>query len=192
VPWESAFFVARRGWSSVLKKTSHVYTAWVEALDEGFVDHEEQWRPFPELLPFRRFESDLQLLEVATLVALLRGEPVPSDDEGSEAAEARLLAAPKKLSDAQRALFETLEYQSVVAWPDELCERLLALDEAGLRALATRWGESPGSVLGSSVDIGRQPDWLAVLTRMRAFFEDLPAADEHGTGPLLFVVRSMN
>ena len=192
MPWESAFFVARRGWSSALKKSSHVYAAWVEALDEGFVDYEEQWRPFPERLPFRRFESDLQLLEVATLVALLRGDPVPSDDEDGEAAEARLLAAPKKLSDAQRALFATLEYESVVAWPDDLCQRLLALDEAALRTLAARWGESPGSVLGSSVDIGRQPDWLAVLTRMRAFFEALPAADEDDAGPLFFVVRSMN
>src|SRR4051812_21173334 len=100
MPWESAFFVARRGWSSALKKSRHVYAAWVEALDEGFVDYEEQWRPFPELLPFRRFESDLQLLEVATLVALLRGEPVPSDDEGGEATEARLLAAPSRCSSS--------------------------------------------------------------------------------------------
>jgi hypothetical protein len=192
VPWESAFFVARRGWSSALKKSSHVYTAWVEALDEGFVDYEEQWRPFPELLPFRRFESDLQLLELATLVALLRGDPVPEGDEGGEAAEARLLAAPKKLSDAQQALFATLEYQSVVAWPNDLCERLLALDEPALRTLAARWEESPGSVFGSSVDIGRSPDWLALLTRLRAFFEALPAADEDDAGPLLFVVRSMN
>lgn len=192
MPWESAFFVARRGWSSVLKKTSHVYLAWVEALDEDFVDYEEQWRPFPELLPFRRLESDLQFLEIATLVALLRGEPTPSDEEEHEASEARLLPPPSKLSDAQRALFETLEYESVAAWPDDLCKRLLALDEAELRTLAARWGESPGSVLGSSADIGRQPDWLAELTRMRAFFEDLPPAGEDGAGPLFCVVRCMN
>src|SRR4051812_35326871 len=116
MPWESAFFVARRGWSSVLKKSSHVYTAWIEALGDDFVDHEEHWRPFPELLPFRRFESDLQAMEIATLVALLRGEPTPSDEEGDEASEARLLPAPNKLSDAQRALFDTLEYRPVAAW----------------------------------------------------------------------------
>jgi hypothetical protein len=178
----------------VLKKTSHVYVAWSEALDGDLVDHEEHWRPFPELLPFRRFESDLQSLEIATLVALLRGEPPPSDEEGDEASEARLLPAPNKLSDAQRALFATLEYQSVKAWPNDLCQKLLALDEAALRALATRWGEAPGSMLGSSVDIGRRPDWLAELTRLRAFFEDLPSSDddEDAAGPLLFVVRCLS
>ncbi|MCY0987029.1 hypothetical protein OV203_07840 [Nannocystis sp. ILAH1] len=75
MPTESALFIARRGWSSVLKKTSHVYVAWCEARDDEFVDYEENWRPFPELLPFRRWESSLQDTELATLVALVRGEP---------------------------------------------------------------------------------------------------------------------
>lgn len=192
MPWESALFVARRGWSSVLKKTSHAYVAWCEARDEDLVDQDVHWRPFPELLPFVRFESDLQVTELATLVALLRGEPPSSEEEGGEASELRLLPAPNKLSDAQRALFETLEYEKVAAWPDDLCQRLLALDEAGLHALASRWGETPCSQLGSSADIGRKPDWLAALTRMRAFFADLPPAGDDGAGPLMLVVRCMN
>ncbi|WAS95813.1 hypothetical protein [Nannocystis punicea] len=211
MPMESALFIARRGWSSVLKKTSHVYVAWCEACDNEFVDYEEEWRPFPELLPFLRWESSLQDTELATLVALVRGEPPPFDkfyeggdkedededeDEGGdkdeEACRARLLPAPNKLSDAQRALFSTLDYAYVAVWPDDVSQKLLALDEAALRALAARWGESPGSVAGSSLDIGRRPDWLAELTRLRAFFKDLPSSKDEDGGPLFLVIRSMN
>src|SRR5262245_34733040 len=109
VPSETAFFVARPRWSVVLKQTSQVYAAWLDALEEGFVDYEDEWRQFPELLPFRRLETELQSDEVATLIALLRCAAPPSEGETADDCARRLQAAPV-LTNTERELLETLEY----------------------------------------------------------------------------------